>query len=91
MERDDAIKLYFHMGLLYKDITRGLALNHGLVVSLRQVKRILRKHGLSRRKNYSPGVDIVNFVHDQIRSSGQMHGYRWMFEKCLEHGLVCEM
>ena len=42
------------MSLVYKDITRALALNHGLVVSLCQVKRMLKNYGNSVEKNTVP-------------------------------------
>ena len=49
-DRDEAIKLYFDMGMLYKDIVQILTLEHGIIVSLRHLKRILKELGLFRRK-----------------------------------------
>ena len=78
------------MGLIYKDIIKALAVEHGVVISLRHLKRILREMGLFRRKNYSNIGDVVEFVHSQMAHSGQLHGYRWMHEKCLAHNLHCK-
>ncbi|CAL8234156.1 unnamed protein product [Arctogadus glacialis] len=30
---------------------------------------------------------LVDFISDQLQYSGQLHGYRWMYAKCREHGL----
>ena len=89
-DRDEAIKLYFDMGMLYKDIVQILTLEHGIIVSLRHLKRILKELGLFRRKNYSNIADVVEFVHNQLRNSGRLHGYRWMSEKCHLHNLRCK-
>ena len=28
------------------------------------------------------------FIRDQLSKSGEMHGYRWMHMKCIQHGIV---
>ena len=89
-EMDAAIKVYFSMGLTYKDIINVMAIEHGVVISLRHLKRMLRQMGLFRRKNYSNIGDVIDFVQSQIANSGQLHGYRWMYEKCLAHNLHCK-
>ena len=33
----EAIKVYFYIGLLYRDIVRVFAIEHGVVISLRQL------------------------------------------------------
>ena len=86
----EAIKVYFYIGLLYRDIVRVLAIEHGVVISLRQLKRLLRELGLCRRKNYSGIGDVIDFIRAQIQTSGKLHGYRWMYEKCLLHNLHCK-
>ena len=88
--RETLIALYFNMGLLYKDIVDSLAVYHGIVISLRHVKRILRGLALFRRKNYSDVGDIVDFIQDQIQKSGKLNGYRWMYNKVMLHGLKCK-
>ncbi|KAI3362647.1 hypothetical protein L3Q82_001631 [Scortum barcoo] len=56
-------------------------------LSERHLKRVLCAKGLSRRKAYSDLVDLVDFIRNQLQYSGQLHGYRWMYAKCREHGL----
>ena len=38
-------------------------------------------------KAYSDLSVLVDFISDQLQYSGQLHGYRWMYAKCREHGL----
>ena len=87
MERDNYIQLYFQLGLQNKEILQALALNHYIVVSMRTLKRILRRLGLFRRKNKSDVVDVANFILDNIRN-GSGHGYRLMHLRCIQHGFV---
>ncbi len=44
MDRDALIKIYFSLGMSYQDILSTLAL-HGIIVSKRQLTRILRACG----------------------------------------------
>ena len=85
----EAIKMYFEIGLQYRDIVRILAIEHG-VLSLRHLKRLLRELGLFRRKNYSDIRDVVDFIHEQIQTSGKLHGYRWMQKTVFLH-LHCQV
>ncbi|KAK9978814.1 hypothetical protein ABG768_020552 [Culter alburnus] len=85
MER--LIEFYFELGLKYKEMRSVLSSRHSYDVSERHLKRILSERGLSRRKNYSSLVDLVDFIRNQLQSSGQLHGYRWMYAKCWEKGL----
>ena len=72
---------------IYSDIAHALALFSGMVISERHVKRILKREGLFRRKNYCDVADIITFVEDQLKGSGRQHGYRWMAQKCLDEWL----
>ena len=45
-ERNYLIEQYFHHGLSYSEIMSFLVLSHGVRLSLRQLKRILRSRGL---------------------------------------------
>ena len=87
---ESMITLYFDTGLLYKDIVEMLAMENGVRVSLRLVKRYLRRYGLGRRKNHDIIADVVNFVQEQIQKSGKMHGYRWMYQKYLSQNIHCK-
>lgn len=39
-DRNEIIKMYFNMGMLYKDIVRILAVDHHVILTLRHLKRI---------------------------------------------------
>jgi hypothetical protein len=73
--------------MTYGDIAFILALKHHLVVSERNIKRILRAEGMGRRK-FSPLADVVSFIQSELSGSGVMHGYRMMYGKCKENGLA---
>lgn len=88
--RNSLISQYYQSGLKYKDIVRILMNHHGISISLRQVKRVLRQLGLSRR-TYSCIVDVVNFIQSELRTSGQLLGYRMMTMKCQQHGYSVRM
>ena len=51
--RNDIIENYFHLGLEYSEILLFLGLFHGITLSLRQLKRLLKAKGLGRRRNPS--------------------------------------
>ena len=44
--RDDLIESYYHRGLEYTEILLFLVFSHGISLSLRQLKRILKAKGL---------------------------------------------
>lgn len=89
-ERNDWVRLYFAMGLKYKDILTALAQFNGAVLSLRHLKRILKCLRLSRRHQYSEVGQVIDFIEKQLEGSGKLHGYRWMFERCKSEGLRCK-
>ena len=87
MDATDLIRMYFDLGLSYVDIVEILSSTHNITISLRNLKRKLHELHLDRRNTYADYADIFNFVDAQLRTSGQMHGYRWMVNKCVENGL----
>lgn len=84
----NSVSFYFHLGLSQKEIISFLRHKDGHCLSERTLKRILRKHSLYRRKNYTNLNNIVAFIDEQVRRSGQLHGYRWMHLKCLHEGFI---
>ena len=84
---DRHIALYFGMGLKYNDIQSALDMRHGYRISLRHLKRRIAGLGLNRRTGYTNLGVSVDFIQGQLQHSGQLHGYRWMHEKCHQHGL----
>ena len=49
------------------------------------MKRVLRKQGLFRRKNKTEDLEVALFLEQQLMGSGQLHGYRWMHQKCIQN------
>ncbi|CAL8275194.1 unnamed protein product [Gadus morhua 'NCC'] len=64
-------------------------MRHGYRISLRHLKRRIAGLGLNRRTGYTNLGVSVDFIQGQLQHSGQLHGYRWMHEKCHLHGLRC--
>ena len=76
------------MGLNYCEMVGLLCTQHDCMISERHLKRLLRLFGLRRRKNYTDDQVLIEFISRQIMTSGQLHGYRWMWMKCLHEGFV---
>lgn len=88
--RSEVISYYFHLGINYKDIVYILDNIYGFKLSVRHLKRILRTMNLSRRR-FSPLVDVVRFIQDQLSASGQLCGYRIMYARCQQSGVKARM
>ena len=85
-QRKHLVKLYFDLGMEYKDIVILLSEQHGITITERHLKRVLVNLNLHRRR-YSDLSDVVQFVVNELKGSGQLHGYRIMHTKCQEAGL----
>ena len=90
-ERNSLIEEYFHLGFNYSEMLSFLLLYHGVRLSLRQLKRILRSRGLRRRKIQSGINRVVNAIDQELQSSGSCIGYRQMHQRLLkDHGIVID-
>jgi len=85
-ERNGVIEQYFRVGLTHRDIVAALKLQHDTYISLRQVQRILAGVHCRRRHGNIDAAAAIDYVREQLRGSGQLHGYRWMYYKCLNAG-----
>jgi len=85
-DRDFFVRLYFDIGMLYKDIVFVLSEKHGITISQRHLKRRLAGLNL-RRRRYTNLANVVEFIKEEMNGSGQLHGYRIMFAKCKDRGL----
>ncbi|KAK0154862.1 hypothetical protein N1851_002825 [Merluccius polli] len=74
------IEFHFELGLMYKDILTALHTTHGYSLSERQLKRVLCSRGLRPWKEYSNLDELLDFIRDQLKFSGQIHG--WILEVC---------
>ena len=81
--RNDIIESYFRLGLNYTEILLYLVLFHGITLSLRQLKRILKTKGLGRRRNPSDLREVCQAVEEELRGSGSSIGYRQMTQRLL--------
>ena len=89
--RDPLIEEYSRPGFNYAEILSFLLLCHGIRLSVRHLKTILRSRGLRRRKVQS-GIDrVVNAVDKELQGSGSCIGYRQMHQRLLkDHGIVID-
>ena len=83
--RDEIIRDYFDLGLTAPEIALFLACMHGIQTSLRQLKRILRRLGCTRRRNLSDLQEIVEAVETELAGSGRLLGYRAMHQRLVNH------
>ena len=70
--RDSLVQQYFDLGLNYVEIISFLLLIHGISLSVRQLKRILRRKGLTRRQNFSDPAEVVAAVERELQGSGSL-------------------
>lgn len=82
-ERSSLIVEYFKLGFKYKEILGFLLLRHGILLSLRQLKNILKKLNLKRRglHTYTPLDRAVHVIDKELQTSGQSVGYRSMWHR----------
>ncbi|KAL3886534.1 hypothetical protein ACJMK2_026519 [Sinanodonta woodiana] len=77
------IELFIYMGFTYDEIAMILSIQHNMMLYVRHLKRKLHELNLTRRKGYSDLDTVLSFIEYQLTTSGQMHGYRWICQKCL--------
>ena len=91
VERTDLIKHYFSLGLQYSEILAFLLSFHEIQLSLRQLRRILRREGLRRRKDHSDIEQVINAIETELEGSGNRIGYRQMHQRLRnDYGLVVQ-
>jgi len=89
LSRDEVIKTYFNLGFKAQEIVLFLVSVHGIRVSLRHLKRILKRLGCRRRRFQSNLDEIVGVVEEELRGNGSLLGYRAMHQRLINHhGLV---
>ena len=79
VNRDNLIRSYFLQGFTNAQIAGFLALHHGIILSVRTVKRILKRLRLRMAKcnNESPLEEIVSVILEELENScGSLMGYR---------------
>ena len=82
------VEFYFRLGFNHSEILMSLAVHHRIIISVRSLRRYLANMRLYRRKNYSNILDEALFIIEQVEKSGQLHGYKLLHLKCIQHGFV---
>ena len=89
LNRDQLIESYFNLCFTQNEIVAFLAVSHGIVISSRQLKRILRIRGLRRRGNYVDLGLVISIIEQETEGSGSCIGYRAMWQRLrTEHGIT---
>ena len=70
------VSAYFLLELKHTDIKRVLFEEHGHVLSVRQLIRILQKENLYIYKNSADIMTVVDFIMSEQRGSEGLHGYQ---------------
>ena len=89
IDRDTLISVYFNLGFTYNEIAAFLKKCHGIQLSVRQLKRVLK--GLQRKRQKSLLQHVVNAVREELNGSGNLIGYLQMHRRIMiDHGLVID-
>ena len=87
-DRNTLIEKYFKLGYQYSEILAFLSALHGIQLSLRQLKRILRTKRLRRRKDHASVEIVADTIQQELEGTGSCLGYRQMHQKLrIEHGI----
>ncbi|KAK7886541.1 hypothetical protein WMY93_026162 [Mugilogobius chulae] len=85
---EDLIKFYFSLGLRHGEILTLLNTVDDVVMSMRTLRRLLKRMGLYRRKNQSDPLDVAAFLIDQLDGHKKMYGYKLHHLNCIQAGFV---
>ena len=86
---NEVIENYFNLGLTASEIALFLVSVHGIRILLRQLKRILRRLGCTRRQHRSNLIEVVEAVMEELRGNASLHGYREVHQRLVnQHGPV---
>ena len=82
------VKLYFSIGLNHKEILSCLAHLNNIIISMRTLRRLLKKIKLFRRRKYSDLIDVSLFITGELGKHGGLYGYKSMHLSSVCKGLV---
>ena len=88
--RSNLIKRYCELGLNYKEVLLFLLMHHGIRLSLRQSKRLVKNIGIKRWRDASDlRNDIFAIIELKLSESDNKAGYRQMTQSAqVDHQLV---
>ena len=78
---EGVIKKYLCEGYSYCEILCFLAKYHNILISLRQLHKILKKFRLLKRKNYSSLNETILALKMLLKESSSSFGYRRIHQK----------
>lgn len=81
MDREELIAFYFSMGYTAMQIHQFLTMRHGVLLSLRHLRRLMWRLGLYSRGRPSSMNDIVPAIQTELNGSGRLLGYRGMWQR----------
>ena len=84
------ISHYFYSGLPYIEMLSFLSTYHGIILSMRQLHRVLRKLKLYRRHQHCPINNVILFIQSEIKGSCSSIGYRAMHQKLRQANYVVD-
>ena len=79
--REELVERYFMLNFNCSVIIAFLALGHGALLSLRHLKRILRRRSSRRRGQPSDGWDVIAAIEKELSGSGSSIGYGQMHQR----------
>jgi len=65
-ETAELIDLYFRLSFSYREILQSLAQNHGIIISMRTLKQILRYAGKFRRTQKSDVLSVAIYIQELL-------------------------
>ena len=77
----DLMRHYFCHGYKYKEILATLLAIRGIKISVRQLKRLLKRMSVFRRGPESPIKTIISVILKDISGSGPCLGYKTMWKR----------
>ena len=81
MNREELMVIYFSMGYTAMQIHTFLTMRHGMMFSLRHLRRLMWRLGLYSRGRPSNMNDIVDAITTELNGSGRLLGYRSMWQR----------
>ena len=76
--REILLRKYFNLGFSYMEILVFLSKFHGIMLSLRQLKHLLRAMRLRRRTEGNSVPEVTQAIEMELKGSASSHGYRAM-------------
>ena len=87
--RLDLMKQFFYRGFTYPEIVLLLFVINNIKISL--LNRILKSNNLRRRTGYTPEHNVKNYISNEIGTSGQCIGYRYMWTRLVNEHRIREL